>query len=173
MRRIVGLRRKGHKHRVSVDGPIAVTLDRVNPRRAKVGYYDPDLRRWTVEEFVEAVKKGAEYSLYLRTPEVSYEKGRGVFDAVVKSFGGFGSAVTIGRFLTTPISLVHANWAVDTVPGFGSTDGQSTVRAFIGSGVWTSCNRWGPVCLKRFRYLLRSEGCVLQSAWRRHAYPRD
>lgn len=83
---IAGLRNKGRKHRISIDGPNPVTLDRVNARRAKVRYYDPDLRRWTVEEFVVAVNKDSEYSLGLRTPEVSYGKDRAAFDSVVKSF---------------------------------------------------------------------------------------
>jgi hypothetical protein len=39
-----------------------------------------------MEDVVELLRGGVEYSLYLRTPEETYEHDRGVFDTVVASF---------------------------------------------------------------------------------------
>jgi hypothetical protein len=84
--RVAGLRQKGRKHSVSVRGPFKIALDGVDARRARVRYYDENLRRWTIEEFVEAVKDGVEYSLYLRTSDVGYRRNRIFFYQVLNSF---------------------------------------------------------------------------------------
>jgi len=55
-------------------------------QRVVVRYYDETLKAWVVEDFIEALRNGVEYSLDLRTKEMSYEPDRRVFDSVVESF---------------------------------------------------------------------------------------
>jgi hypothetical protein len=54
--------------------------------RLVVRYYDPQVKRWSIEDCVDVVRDGKRYTLYLRTSEQSYGQDRIVFDSIVKSF---------------------------------------------------------------------------------------
>lgn len=54
--------------------------------RVLVQYYDKKIQRWFLEDFVEVLKDGDRFSLYLRTPRNHYKKDKPIFEAVLTSF---------------------------------------------------------------------------------------
>lgn len=80
------IRERSREKRMQVRKRIGITLAGLKGERAVVRYYDAKLQAWMMEDFVELMRGGVEYSLYLRTPEKTYEHDRGAFDTVVASF---------------------------------------------------------------------------------------
>jgi hypothetical protein len=81
-----GIRERSREKSVQIRKRTGITLASLKGERAVVRYYDAKLQAWMMEDFVELLRGGVEYSLYLRTPEETYEHDRGVFDTVVASF---------------------------------------------------------------------------------------
>jgi hypothetical protein len=81
-----GIRERSREKSVQIRKRTGITLASLKGERAAVRYYDAKLQAWMMEDFVELLRGGVEYSLYLRTPEKTYEHDRGVFDTVVASF---------------------------------------------------------------------------------------
>jgi hypothetical protein len=63
-----------------------ITLAGVRGERVVVRYYDKRVKAWLVEDFIELLKDGDKYSLYLRTSRKNFEHDRRIFEAVVASF---------------------------------------------------------------------------------------
>ena len=80
------IRERSFEKRMQVRKRNGVTLAGLKGERVLVRYYDAKLQAWMMEDFVELLRGGVEYSLYLRTPEKTYEHDRGAFDTVVASF---------------------------------------------------------------------------------------
>jgi hypothetical protein len=81
-----GIRERSREKSVQIRKRSDITLANLRGQRALVRYYDAKLQVWMMEDFVELLRGGVEYSLYLRTPEETYELDRAVFDTVVASF---------------------------------------------------------------------------------------
>jgi hypothetical protein len=81
-----GIQERSREKSVQIRKRTGITLASLKGERAAVRYYDAKLQAWMMEDFVELLRGGVEYSLYLRTPEETYEHDRGVFDTVVASF---------------------------------------------------------------------------------------
>jgi len=64
---------------------LGVTVDRVRGERAVLRYYDKRMKAWLVEDFIELLKDGDEYSLYLRTPRKNYKHDRQIFNGLIGS----------------------------------------------------------------------------------------
>ena len=71
---------------IQVRSRSAITLAGLEAERAVVRYYDKKLKSWFIEDFIEALQGGVEYSLCVRTRDTSYGRDRLVFEAVVQSF---------------------------------------------------------------------------------------
>ena len=80
------IREMSRENSVEVRTRSRINLDGARAQRVVVHYYDKKLNRWSVEDFIEALRKGIEYSLYLRTKEASYPQDRVVFERLVSSF---------------------------------------------------------------------------------------
>lgn len=82
----------GYLKKRSVKGALLVrrrseiTIDGVRGERVVVRYYHRRLKRWFVEDLVELLKGGDEFTLYLHTPRKSYANDRRIFEGVVASF---------------------------------------------------------------------------------------
>ncbi len=87
------LKKQSVAHTMLVRRRSDVTIDRVQGQRVVVRYRDKRLRQWFVEDLVELLKNGDEFTLYLRTPAKSYEHDKRIFDRVVASFA-FGPSET-------------------------------------------------------------------------------
>jgi hypothetical protein len=84
--------------RRSVAGTVAI-LSRSNivvgrraGQRVIARYFDKNEKTWFIEDFIEVLRQGVEYSLYLRTKESKYKKDLKIFNEVVASFaltGGY------------------------------------------------------------------------------------
>jgi hypothetical protein len=71
-------------------------VDHVRGDRVVVRCYDESTKAWPVEDFVELLKNGGRYSIYLRTPRINYKHDKHIFDALVASFA-FDKAGDIPR----------------------------------------------------------------------------
>jgi hypothetical protein len=81
------IRTRSREGSVSVLKHSTITLAGLKSQRVVVRYYDKDLNRSMVEDFIEALRKGSvEYSIYLRTTQEAYPHDRNVFDDVVGTF---------------------------------------------------------------------------------------
>jgi hypothetical protein len=63
-----------------------VTVAGLRGQRAVVRYFDKTSKLWFIEDFIELLKDGVSYSLYLRTPETEYKHDRPIFDQIVATF---------------------------------------------------------------------------------------
>lgn len=84
--RLTWIRKRGRRHSLTVRKRLGVTVAGRRGERVVVSYYDKRTRAWLVEDFIELLKDGDEYSLYLRTPRTDYEHDRHIFEVVVASF---------------------------------------------------------------------------------------
>jgi hypothetical protein len=80
------IRKRAPRRGLIVRKRLGVTLAGVRGERVVVRYYDKRMQAWLVEDFIELLKDGDEYSLYLRTPRKNYEHDRHIFEVVVASF---------------------------------------------------------------------------------------
>jgi len=80
------VRERARRHSLIVRKRLGVTVDHVRGERVVVRYYDKSMKAWLVEDFIELLKDGDRYSLYLRTPRRKYEHDRHIFEAMVASF---------------------------------------------------------------------------------------
>lgn len=71
-----------------------ITVDGVRGQRVIVRYYHKRLKKWFVEDLVELLKDGNEFTLYLRTPRRTYEHDKSIFEGVVASFVFSGTEVS-------------------------------------------------------------------------------
>lgn len=83
------LRRIGEhsrKHSLAVRKRTVVIVAGVRGERVFVTYFDERMNAWLVEDFIELLKDGDKFSLYLRTPRKYYEYDRHIFEVVIASF---------------------------------------------------------------------------------------
>jgi hypothetical protein len=80
------IRENSRKNSVQIRKRFPITLSGLKGERVVVRYYDVERKRWMMEDFIELVRGGVEYSLHLRTPEGTYEHDRGIFDSLVATF---------------------------------------------------------------------------------------
>jgi hypothetical protein len=85
-KRLEYIRQRSRTHSLKIRSRSSLVLASLPAQRVVVRYYDETLKAWVVEDFIEALRNGVEYSLDLRTKEMSYEPDRRVFDSVVESF---------------------------------------------------------------------------------------
>lgn len=78
--------KRARRHRLTVRKRSGLTVAGVRGERVVVRYYDKRIKAWLVEDFIELLKDGNQYSLYLRTPGKNYEHDRHIFEVVVASF---------------------------------------------------------------------------------------
>jgi hypothetical protein len=84
--RIDAIRARSRGNRVEVRTRAQIKLAGLEAERVVVRYYDNKLKGWFIEDFIEALRNGVQYSLYLRTNDRSYGRDRAVFESVVRSF---------------------------------------------------------------------------------------
>ena len=65
---------------------LKLTVDGRLGQRVPVRYYDKKARHWFVEDFIEVLKDGDEFSLFLRTPRENYMEDKAIFEAIVATF---------------------------------------------------------------------------------------
>jgi len=82
---LAGIRRNSGG-RFELRGRTKLLLDGVTAERVIVKYYETKTKKWEIEDLVEALQGGIEYTLYLKTPANSYEHDRAAFDSFVQSF---------------------------------------------------------------------------------------
>jgi len=80
------IRKRARRHGLMVRKRLGVTVDGVRGEHVVVRYYDKRMKAWLVEDFIELLKDGSEYSLCLRTPRKNYEHDMQIFDVLVASF---------------------------------------------------------------------------------------
>jgi hypothetical protein len=85
-RRLGWIRQGSHLRRVEIRRRSDIRLAGRQAQRVVVRYYDEELKSWFIEDFIEALRDGIEYSVYLRTKDKSYTHDRVLFEAVVSSF---------------------------------------------------------------------------------------
>lgn len=85
-KRLDYIRQRSQGGKTEIRHRFKIRLSGVDAERVVVRYYDDESKSWRVEDFVEALRKDVDYSLYLRTREESYPQNRPFFDSVVQSF---------------------------------------------------------------------------------------
>jgi len=80
------IQEKSREQTVEVRSRSTVRLAGLRAPRVVVRYYSTKLNGWLVEDFVEMLRNGVEYSIYLRTKDSSYEHDRATFESVLASF---------------------------------------------------------------------------------------
>jgi hypothetical protein len=81
------IRKRSGKDKTDVRERSKIVLGGLHGERVVVRYYDTELKRSMVEDFVEMLRWGdVEYSLYLRTRQDTYTRDRVIFDAMIASF---------------------------------------------------------------------------------------
>jgi len=84
--RLGHIRQRGKGKDVSILRRSKTLLAGIEAERVVVRYYDDESSIWRIEDFIEALQGGVEYSLYIRTGEKSYAQDRPIFEAGVRSF---------------------------------------------------------------------------------------
>jgi hypothetical protein len=80
------IRESGRKNSFHIRKRFPIQLSGRKGERVVVRYFDGKANQWMIEDFVELLRGGVEYSLYLRTPEGTYEHDRRIFDTLIASF---------------------------------------------------------------------------------------
>jgi hypothetical protein len=81
-----GIRQRSRKQSMTVRSQVKTSVSGWPGRRVIVHYYDKKIKGWFVEDFVEMLKDGDEFTVYLRTPQKDYEKDKEIFERILASF---------------------------------------------------------------------------------------
>jgi uncharacterized Fe-S cluster-containing radical SAM superfamily protein len=84
--RLRQIRERSQKQSTKIVRRMNLVVDAQPARQIVVRFYDKKMKAWFVEDFVEVLKDGDRFSLYLRTPRDYYEKDRPLFEAILASF---------------------------------------------------------------------------------------
>jgi hypothetical protein len=80
------IQERNREKSVQIRRRFSITVGGLKGERVVVRYYDSKLSNWMIEDFIELLRSGVHYFLYLRTPQKTYEHDRAIFDNVVASF---------------------------------------------------------------------------------------
>jgi len=80
------IRKRSRPQSLNVRQRSNIILGGLKGQRVVARYYDPKLKGWFIEDFIELLRDDVNYSLYLRTPARNYRRDQVVFEAVLASF---------------------------------------------------------------------------------------
>jgi hypothetical protein len=87
------IKKRSLTHTVTILRRSNMRVGRRAGRRVVARYFDKNEKGWFIEDFVEVLRQGVGYSLYLRTRESNYKKDLRIFNEVVASFALTGGSL--------------------------------------------------------------------------------